>query len=102
MKPLSQPGRRTLRKLTAVFFVLIIAGFGFVQAVHVHDALAKQTSPASHCSLCAVTHSAVAITPVNAVIAPVVTKAAVAVSDPQLQSYLEVTSSFIRPPPQNL
>jgi hypothetical protein len=102
MKPLFQIDRRTLRKFAASFFVLVIAGFGFVQAVHVHDALARQTSPASHCSLCVVAHSAAVVTPVNAAIAPVVTSAAVAVSDPQLQSHLEVASSFIRPPPQSL
>jgi hypothetical protein len=102
MKPLSQSNRRMLRKFTAAFFVLVIAGFGFVQAVHVHDALANQTSPASHCSLCVVAHSAAIVTPVSAAIAPVVTSAAFAVSDPQLQSHLEVASSFIRPPPASL
>jgi hypothetical protein len=102
MKPLHQIDRRTLRKFTAAFFVLMIAGFGFVQAVHVHDSLAKQTSPASHCSLCVVAHSAAVVTPVNASIAPVVESTAVAVSDPQPQSHLEVASSFIRPPPQSL
>jgi len=102
MKPLHQLNRSSLRKFTAAFFVLVIAGFGMVQAVHVHDVLAKQTSPASHCSLCVVAHSAAVVTPVSAAIAPVVTSAAVAVSDPQLRSRLEVASSFIRPPPQSL
>ena len=40
-----------------------MAGFGFVQAVHVHDALAGQSSPASHCSVCVAAHNAVLITP---------------------------------------
>jgi hypothetical protein len=102
MKPLHQLSRPALRKFTAAFFVLVIAGFGFVQAVHVHDALAKQTSPASHCSLCVVAHSAAVVTPVNAAIAPFVTSRTIAISDPQLRSHLEVASSFIRPPPQSL
>jgi len=102
MKPLHQLSRPALRKFTAAFFVLVIAGFGFVQAVHVHNALATQTSPASHCSLCVVAHSAAVVTPVNTAIAPIVTTAAFAVSDPQLQSHLEVASSFIRPPPPSL
>lgn len=102
MKPLFQIDRRTLKKFTAAFFVLVMAGFGIVQAVHVHDVLAKQTPPASHCSLCVVAHSAAVVTPVNAAVAPVVTSAAVALSDPQLRSQLRVASSFIRPPPQSL
>lgn len=102
MKPLDQIDRRTLRKFTAAFFVLVIAGFGFVEAVHVHDRVAKQTSPASHCSLCVVAHNAAVVTPVNAALAPVVTSAPLAISNPQLQSQLQVASAFIRPPPQSL
>lgn len=99
MKPLYQIDRRTLRKFTSAFFVLVIAGFGFVEAVHVHDAAAKQTSPASHCSLCVVAHNAAVVTPVNASLTPVVKSAPLALSDPQLQSQLQVASSSIRPPP---
>jgi hypothetical protein len=102
MKPLQQLDRRMVKKFTAAFFVLVMAGFGFVQAVHVHDALAARTSPPSHCSLCVVSHSAAVVTAVNAAIAPVVESAAVSASEPQLRSHLEVASSFIRPPPQNL
>jgi len=102
MKPTHQFDRRAVKKFTAAFFALVIAGFGFVQAVHVHDVLARQTSPASHCSLCVVAHSAAVITPANAAPAPVVASTAVAISDPQLRSHLHVVSSFIRPPPQNL
>jgi len=102
MKPFYQLDRRMLRKFTAAFFVLVIAGFGFVQAVHVHDALARPTSSASHCSLCVVAHGAAVITRAGTALAPFVESAAVAVSDAQLQSHLEVASSFIRPPPQSL
>lgn len=101
MKPLRQLDGSPLQKWTAVLFVLVMAGFGFVQAVHVHDALAARTSPASHCSLCVVAHSAAVITPVSAAPAPLMESAMLAVSDPQLQSRLQVTPSFIRPPPQN-
>lgn len=102
MKPLRQFDGSPLQKWTAVFFVLVMAGFGFVQAVHAHDALAGQTSPASHCSLCVVAHGAAVTTPVSAVQAPVVESAAFILSEPQLQSRLQVASAFIRPPPQSL
>jgi len=102
MKPLLQFDRGSLQKWTAVFFVLVMAGFGFVQAVHVHDAQAGQTSPVSHCSLCVVAHSAALITATS--IAPVQVSDSVrlVVLEPQLQSQLHVTSSYIRPPPQVL
>jgi hypothetical protein len=102
MKPLYAIDRGTLRKFTSAFFVLVIAGFGFVETVHVHDAVAKQTSPASHCSLCVVAHNAAVVTPVNVALAPVATSAPLAISDPQLQSQLRVASSSIRLPPQSL
>jgi len=91
-----------LQKWTALFFVLVMAAFGFVQAVHVHDAPAEQASPASHCSLCVVAHSAVVVTPASVAPAPVLEAAILAVSEPQLESRLQVISSFIRPPPEIL
>lgn len=102
MKRIHQFDRPLLQKWTAVLFVLVMAGFGFVQAVHVHDALAGQSSPASHCSLCVVAHSAAVITPGSVAHAPILESAMLALSEPQLQSRLHVVSSFIRPPPQNL
>jgi hypothetical protein len=102
MQPLRQVDRRLLKKLTAGFFVLLMAGFGFVQAVHVHDALARQSSPASHCSLCVVAHSAAVVTAASTASAPVTESALLAVSKPQFRSQLQVASSFIRPPPQSL
>jgi len=101
MKPPQTIDHR-LKKYAAVFFVVLIAAFGFVQAVHVHDTLAKQSSPASHCSLCVIAHSAAVVTPAGTSLAPIVESAPLAVSDPQLRSQLQVASSFIRPPPQSL
>ena len=101
MKPLQTLDHR-LKKYAAVFFVVLIPGFGFVQAVHVHDTLAKQSSPASHCSLCVIAHSAAVVTPAVTYLTPIVESAPLAVSDPQLRSQLQVASSFIRPPPPAL
>jgi hypothetical protein len=102
MKESPQFDRPLLQKWTALLFVLVMAGFGFVQAVHVHDALASQSSPASHCSLCVVAHSAALISPAGTAPAPVFSSAQLAVLEPQLLSQLQVASSYIRPPPQNL
>ena len=102
MKENSQSDRPQLQKWIALLFVLVMAGFGFVQAVHVHDALASQSSPASHCSLCVVVHSAAQISPTSSAPAPVSGTAQIALLDPQLQSQLQIISSYIRPPPQNL
>ena len=98
MTPLQTITHR-LKKYVAVLFVVLIAGFGFVQAVHVHDTLAKQSSPASHCSLCVIAHSAAVVTPAGTSLVPIVRSGLLAVSDPQLRSQLQVASSFIRPPP---
>ena len=102
MKPLRQLDGSPLRKWTAVLFVLVMAGVGFAQAVHVHDTNAGQTSPASHCSLCVAAHHAAVITPVNAAQAPVIASVVLVQSEPQLLSRLQVAFSFIRPPPQSL
>ena len=98
MKPLQIIDHR-LKKYAAVLFVVLIVCFGFVQAVHVHDTLVKQSSPASHCSLCVIAHSAAIVTAAGTSLAPIVRSALPAVSDPQLRSQLQVASSFIRPPP---
>jgi len=102
MKSLFQFERSLARKCISLLFVLVIAGFGFVQAVHVHESLAGRPVPNSHCSLCVVAHSAAAITQANTTQAPVPQSVMVAASDPQLQSRLQVSSSYIRPPPQSL
>ena len=103
MKPLHQFERSLLQQCAAVVFVLLMLGFGFVQAVHVHDVLAGQTSsPTSHCSLCVVAHNAMLITPVGVAPLPVVSATVLTASEPQPESRLQVSSSYIRPPPQNL
>ena len=94
--------RSPTHKCVALALGLLMAAIGFVQAVHVHDALGRQSSPASHCSFCVVAHNAAVITPVNSAPVPVV-KASL--QDPcQLQraSRLLIGASFIRPPPQSL
>jgi hypothetical protein len=90
------------QKCTAVLFALLMVGFGFVQAVHVHNAEAGQPSPATHCSLCVVAHSAALITPVSTAPTQVANAVKIAVLEPQLQSHLHATRSNIRPPPQDL
>ena len=102
MKPFFQIRRSLPQKWMAAFFVLVMIGFGFVQAVHVHDTAPVQSSAASHCPLCVVSHSAAIITPTSSAPAPVLQVARLAVLEPQLQSHLHVASSYIRPPPQNL
>jgi hypothetical protein len=97
-----QSHHQHFRRWTALFFVLVMAGFGFVQAIHVHEVLAGQSSPASHCSLCVVAHSAAVATPTSAAPAPIVESALLATCEPQLESRLRVVSCFIRPPPANL
>jgi AhpD family alkylhydroperoxidase len=102
MKVIRQLERPSLRKCTAVLFVLVMVGFGFVQAVHVHEALARQSAPASHCSMCVVAHSAAVLTAAGSAPVPAVESARLTVSDPQLRSQLRVVSSYILPLPQYL
>jgi len=102
MKFWRQLDRFPWKKCTAALFVLLIAGFGFVQAVHVHDALLGQSSAPSHCSLCVAAHQAAAITPVSAAPVPRVEATIAELSQPQSDSRLQVGALFIRPPPQTL
>jgi hypothetical protein len=95
-------GRSPMQKWMALTLGLLMVGIGFVQAVHVHDALARQSSPASHCSFCVVAHNAAVITPVNAAPMPLVEASLPDVSHAQLASRLLIKSSFIRPPPESL
>jgi hypothetical protein len=81
---------------------LLMVAIGFVQAVHVHDALGRQSSPASHCSFCVVAHNAAVITSLSSAPVPVVKASPADPSQPQLTSRLVIGASFIRPPPQSL
>jgi hypothetical protein len=102
MTLLRQFDRSPLQKYLAVVFALAMIGLGFVQAVHVHEGLANQTTPPSHCSLCVAAHHAVAV--VSSSSAPVLLQEAAFVTPPeaQHQSSLQIGASFIRPPPQIL
>ena len=102
MKFWRQFDRFPWKKCTAALFVLLMAGFGFVQAVHVHDALVGQTSPPSHCSLCVAAHQAAAITAVSTAPVPYVEASVAELSQPQADSRLQVGAFFIRPPPKSL
>ena len=102
MKLWLQFDRLPWKKCTAALFVLLMVGFGFVQAVHVHDALAGQASPPTHCSLCMVAHSGVLLTPAAVAPTQISESTKVAELEVQLQSHLHETHSNIRPPPQNL
>ena len=102
MKPLRQFEPSRLQRWTALLFVVLMAGFGFVQAVHVHVVLAGQAAPSSHCSVCIAAHNAVLISPSSTATVPVVATALLEASEPQLQSRLQVASAFIRPPPPSL
>ena len=102
MKLWLQFDRLPWKKCTAALFALLMAGFGVVQAVHVHDAQAGQTSSASHCSLCVAAHQTAAITPVSTGPVPVVEASVAELSQPQFVSRLRVGPSFIRPPPPSL
>ena len=102
MKLRLQFDRLPWKKCTAALFVLLMVGFGFVQAVHVHDTLAGQASPASHCSLCVVAHSSAFVTPAAVAPTQVSNSTRVVELEAQLQSHLYETHSNIRPPPQYL
>jgi len=99
---LRQFERSPLQKSLAVVFALAMIGLGFVQAVHVHDDLANQATPPSHCSLCVAAHHAVAVVTTGS--APVLLQEAAFINPPEAQheSSLQIGASFIRPPPQIL
>jgi hypothetical protein len=105
MKPNSQFERGRFLKWSALFLVLVVAVFGFVQAVHVHDGLATDDNPTSastHCLICVASHSAPVVTTVSFAPALAHTATVTSVADPQLSSRLSIPSAFIRPPPQAL
>lgn len=103
MKLTRQFERSLLRQSLAVLFVLLMLGFGFIQAVHVHDVMAGQrSSPASHCSLCVVTHHAASVTPTNSFIAYTPEATILTALPPRAAGFLSVDAAYIRPPPQAL
>src|SRR5437764_12135005 len=103
MKQKSQLDRSLLQKWTALFFVLVIACFGFVQVVHMHNALTEQPGPAtSHCLLCVVAHNAVVFTEASSAPVPTLHSEIMQLSEPQHESRLLIPSCLVRPPPPSL
>ena len=105
MKPNSQTDRSTFLKWNALLLVLVVAVFGFVQAVHVHDGLPTNDepgSPTTHCLICVAAHSVPVITTVSFTPVLTLTASVTPVVDPQLTPQLVISTAFIRPPPSVL
>jgi hypothetical protein len=102
MLSVRQLDRSLLQKSLAVVFALAMVAIGFVQAVHVHDDLTRQTTPPSHCSLCVAAHHAVAVVTSGSVPALLQETAVVTPPEAQRESSVQIGASFIRPPPQVL
>ncbi len=79
--------------------VILIAGVGFVQAIHLHEDLAPFGAARSHCALCVFSHSPAVVTATRSAPVPVGDFTALVSAEPQLRSRLLVSSAFIRPPP---
>ena len=105
MKPHSQSDRAAFQRWAALLLVLVVALFGFVQAVHMHDGLSPDDGPSgapTHCLICVAAHSVPVITAVSPAPVLAFTAVFVAAADPQPRSQLVIPSAFIRPPPQSL
>jgi hypothetical protein len=102
MKPNRQFARCAIRRHTALLFVLVIAVFGFVQAVHFHRGLTDDGLPnpaAAHCSSCVASHSVAVTTDLS--FRPVLAHqpGTVQFAEPQLEACLVIFTAFTRPPP---
>lgn len=91
--------RSLLRQLSVLSVVLLIAGVGFAQSVHLHDDLVPSGVSRSHCALCVFSHSPAVIEVAASAPLPALDSALPTSLEPQLISYLLVPSSDIRPPP---
>jgi len=89
-------------RLTAIFAVLLIAGMGYAQAVHLHDDFAPSGSARSHCALCVFSHSPAAVSATGSAFASVSSFVFLHSAEPQLHSRLLVAVASIRPPPASL
>jgi hypothetical protein len=87
------------RRLTACAVLILIAGLGFVESVHLHEDLAPSGAARSHCALCVLSHSPAAITAARSAPVPVLDYVSLQSAEPQLRSRLLVRSLSIRPPP---
>jgi len=87
-----------LRRVTALAAVLLIAGMGLVQSIHLHEC-APSDGGRSHCALCVFSHSPAVLTAARS--APILTTgfASFVAAEPQLRSRLLLPAAFIRPPP---
>jgi hypothetical protein len=102
MRPHSQFARNGVHHWTAFVVVLVMASFGFLQAVHAHDSPAndaRPNAPATHCASCVAAHS-VAVK-AEASFAPALSQqpGTTFTAEPQLKAQLVLFTSFIRPPP---
>ncbi len=86
-------------RLTVLFAVLLIAGMGFVQSVHLHDELSPSRADRSHCALCVFSHSPAVMTTAGPAPIPVPDVIYLHFAEPQLHSRLLVAVVSIRPPP---
>ena len=103
MKRKSQFERSLFQTWTVLLFVLVIAGFSFVQAAHMHGGATERPDPvASHCSLCLAVHGAAVVSEVGSAPEPTFHSTILLLSEPQFELRLRVATSFIRPPPQSL
>ena len=87
------------RRLTAVFVVLLIAGLGFVESVHLHEGVDPSGAVNTHCALCVLSHIPAVVTTARSAPAPVLDFVSLPSAEPQLHSRLLVPSLSIRPPP---
>ena len=102
MRPLCQFDSTLRRRWLAALCVVVMAVFGFVQAVHIHDGLASDENPrtpATHCLICVAAHSAPVATVISFAPVLAISTSVAPVLDPQLRPHLVVFSTFIRPPP---
>jgi hypothetical protein len=99
MKLLGQFAPPLSRRLTVLLAVVLLAGLGFVQSVHLHDELAPSGAARSHCALCVFSHSPAVITAARCAPAPALDSVSPQSAEPQLRSRLLVSAITIRPPP---
>src|ERR1700754_1811283 len=104
MKRNSQHVLGGVQRWMALCFVLAVAAFGFVQAVHMHASSFTEgpSSGATHCTTCFAAHSVAAAVDVS--FSPALTSqpGTVPGAEPQHQARLVIFSSYTRPPPQEL
>jgi hypothetical protein len=99
MRLAPQIGRSRLQRWIAVFAMVVIAGLGFVQAVHLHEDLAPSSVSHTHCALCMFSHSPAIVSAARSAPAPIGKSTALVIAETQLHSRLLLPAASIRPPP---